>query len=150
MNYWKGMLIAFAFDLALLMGNPAALIGPKPAPVLPPVEWRTEPVAVETALLDDLTEVSLLEDSLMTYLTGHLEDVDAMERLAAVYASNGWFDNAIGPLARALQLNAERWSLWVSLDRAVRMSGMATITDEELVTRANAFVEAVEMWGDGC
>jgi hypothetical protein len=73
-----------------------------------------------------------------------------MERLAGFYMEHGWYDQAIGPLARALQLDAERRSLWVALDRAVEGAGMAKITDAELIRRAHEFKEKVEMWGGGC
>jgi len=44
-------------------------------------------------------------------------------------------DEAIGRLARAIQLDPHRRDLWVALDRAIAQSGRATITDAEL-TRA--------------
>jgi Flp pilus assembly protein TadD len=86
----------------------------------------------------------------MGYLQEHPEDVDAVEQVADLYANNGWWDEAIGPLARAIQLDPERWSLWSALDRAIEKAGMATITDAELTVRAQNFVEAVDMWGHGC
>ncbi len=77
-------------------------------------------------------------------------DVDAMQKLADVYASNGWYEAAIGPLARALQLDPTRRSLWSALDTAIAKSGRLKMTDKELTERAAAFVDAVEMWGHGC
>ena len=67
-----------------------------------------------------------------------------MEHLAALYMANGSYDAAIGPLARALQLEPNRRGLWSALDGAVQRSGAARITDAELTRRAASFVEALE------
>ena len=143
MTYWKGLMIAFAIDLGWIMGSPATVTGPETLPPLDVVAEWPQPV-------DELTETGRLEDSLMSYLQQSPEDVDAMAKLARIYADNGWYDAAINPLARALQLDPQRRSLWSALDRAVEKSGKAKITDAELTRRAAAFVEAVEMWGHGC
>jgi hypothetical protein len=152
-NYWKGLVIAATLDLAWLMGSPA-VTGPdtmRPFQEIVVDEWR-EPArrADPEPSVAELERIGLLEDSLMTHLNAQPEDVAAMERLAQLYADQGWFDQAIGPLARALQLDAERRSLWVALDRAVEGAGLAKIADAELVRRALMFVESVEMWGHGC
>jgi len=148
-NYWKGLAIAATLDLAWLMGSPA-LTG---VDQLPPVEvamtW-TEPTPAPVADTMDYVAISQLEDSLMTVLNENPEHVATMERLAALYMEHGWHDQAIGPLARALQIDAEQRSLWVALDRAVEGAGMAKITDAELTRRALEFKERVEMWGGGC
>jgi|SRR5688572_5638523 len=150
MNYWKGLAIAAAIDAVWLMGCPATSTGPDP---LPPqelaVELPNEPL-VEESTLTQSTTLGLLEDSLMLFIKAHPEDVGAMEKLADAYAGEGFFDAAIAPLARALQLDGERRSLWVALDRAVERSGMVKITDGELVRRAAEFVETFEAWGHGC
>jgi cytochrome c-type biogenesis protein CcmH/NrfG len=86
----------------------------------------------------------------MAYLQEHPEDVSAMEALASVYAQHGWWETAINPLARALELDPSRRSLWMALDRAVEKSGLGMITDAELVRRAAAFKDSVEMEGHSC
>lgn len=141
MNYWKGLGVAVAIDLVWIMGCPFFATEPKP---LPPVD------VVADMPLDDLNATGRVEDSLMMYLQEHPDDVDAIEKIADVYADNGWWDAAIDPLARALQLDPSRRSLWSALDRAVERSGKAKITDAELTRRAAAFIESVEMWGHGC
>jgi predicted Zn-dependent protease len=73
-----------------------------------------------------------------------------MVNLARMYVEHGWYDAAIGPLARAAQLDAERRAVWSLLDRALKMTGKTQITDAELLDRAESFVEAVGMWGHGC
>ena len=149
MSYWKGLVIAAAIDLVWIMACPTPATGPEPLPPADAVaEWPAEtppaPADVDFAALGEL------EDSLMMHLQEHPDDVDAIEEVARVYASHGWYESAIGPLARALQLDPSRRSLWVALDQAVEKNGMAKITDAELTRRAASFVEAVEMWGHGC
>jgi cytochrome c-type biogenesis protein CcmH/NrfG len=143
MSYWKGLVIAAAVDLVWIMGRPTET---QPATV-PPLdvvaEWPVEHRA-------DTKTFEELDDSLIAYLQEHPEDVSAMETLASVYAENGWWDAAINPLARALELDPSRRSLWTALDRAVKQSGKTEITDAELVRRAAAFRESVEMEGHSC
>jgi Flp pilus assembly protein TadD len=152
MNYGKGLIIALVFDLAWLMGSPAATMGPDPMPPVQElvVDWHEPPRAKARPAVAGLNRIGRQEDSLMTYLQEHPNDVDAMAQLAHVYAQNEWFDDAIGPLARALQLDPSRRRLWSALDGALTGAGIAKITDAELTRRAAAFVEAVEMWGGGC
>jgi hypothetical protein len=156
MSYWRTWFIAFAIDVGLIIGNPSLLLGPKPLPPVraPEPQWVMNPepgVVMETSSEDaQLDQAGRLEDSLMLHLQQNSEDVDAMETLVQMYFEHGWYDASIGPLARALQLDPERRSLWVALDRALEQTGMNQITDEELVRRAQAFVESVEMWGHGC
>jgi len=149
MAYWKGLMIAATIDLVWIMARPT---GTQPA-TMPPLDvvaqWPTDRRA-DTKTFDELNDAGRLEDSLMAYLQEHPEDVSAMETLAGVYADNGWWDAAINPLARALELDPSRRSLWVALDRAVEKSGWGEITDAELVKRAAAFKESVEMEGHSC
>jgi len=136
MTYLKGLMIAAAIDLVWIMARPT---GTQPATV-PPFDavaaWPTEPRE--------------LDDSLMEFLQEHPEDVSALETLARFYADHEWWDAAINPLARALEIDPSRRSLWAALDRAVEKSGLAEITDAELARRAAAFKESVEMEGHGC
>jgi cytochrome c-type biogenesis protein CcmH/NrfG len=149
MRNWKGLMIAVAVDLAWIMARPTATQPPMVPSLDVVADWPADPVAAAPEL-DELSETGRLIDSLMLYLQDHPHDVAAMETLAGVYAENGWWDAAINPLARALQLDPTRRSLWVMLDRAVEKSGRDKITDAELVRRAAAFKESVEMMGDGC
>jgi tetratricopeptide (TPR) repeat protein len=159
MSYWKGLGVAAGIDLIWIMGSPA-ILAPDPTAVTSGYKdepWALNPGVAEVAYhephtseVDELLEISQRLDSLMLYLQEHPEDVDAIEKVAATYADKGWWDAAIGPLARALQLDPERWSLWSALDRAVENAGLTTISDAELIVKAQEFVEAVEMWGEGC
>jgi hypothetical protein len=160
MSYWKGLMIAVGIDLVWIMGSP--VLAPNSPPKMHQYkEEVTGPLNADnvgvvyvgqppTGEVDRLIGVADVLDSLMMHLQAEPEDVNAIEKVADVYANNGWWDAAIGPLARAIQLDPERWSLWSALDRAVEKAGMATIKDAELTVRAAEFVEAVEMWGHGC
>ena len=159
MGYWKGLMIAVGIDLVWIMGSP--VLAPDSPPKLHQYkEEITGPLNADnvgvvyvgqpTGEVDRLIEVADVLDSLMMHLQAEPEDVNAIEKVADLYANNGWWEDAIAPLARAIQLDPERWSLWTALDRAVGKAGMATITDAELTVRAAEFVEAVKMWGEGC
>ena len=126
MTNWKAVTIALGLALGWLMGDPASAMGPGP---------------------DRQAEVQLAishVDSLMSYLREHPADVNALEQLAAMYAENQAYDAAVGPLARALQLDPTRRSLWVALDNALAQLGTHSITDAELTTRASDFRNGVE------
>lgn len=145
MTYWKGLLIAVVFDAGLVAGSRFLATEPPPPSRSQAILWpAAAPVPEPEELLDGRV------DSLMAHLQEHPQDVAAMQRLARLYADVGWPDHAIGPLARALQLDARRWSLWVALDRALEQAGRAKITDAELARAAQEFVAWVEMWGHGC
>lgn len=149
MSYWKGLALAAAIDMVWIMGCPFTPMEPDPVPSSQARYFTLEP-APQPEGLDQLQQLGQLEDSLMMHLQESPDDVDAMLLLANVYTAQDWDDAAIGPLARALQLDPSRRSLWVALDRTVEKSGLVKITDAELVRRALAFVEAVGMWGHGC
>src|SRR5438876_3430849 len=125
MTNWKIVTISLALALGWIMGNPAAALGPAPEP--------EAEVQMSIARVESLTQ----------HLRSNPEDVGAMEDLAALYMSNGSYDAAIGPLARALQLDPHRRSLWVALDVAVIRSGRKMITDAELTRQAVAFEKAL-------
>ena len=152
---WKGLLVAIAFDVACIMGNPSLVTGPEPpVPVRHAPYWvmNQEPgVTMQTSPEDaELDAAGRLEDSLMVYLQSNDRDAAAMVSLARMYVAHGWYDAAIGPLARAAQLDPERRSIWSLLDRALKMIGKPKITDAELTKRAQQFVESVENWGHSC
>ncbi len=142
MTYWKGLLIAVVFDAGLVAGGRFLATEPPPPARSLAIAWPA-PVA-------DMQALDRRVDSLMMHLHGHPQDVAAMQRLARLYADQGWHEEAIGPLARALQLDPYRRGLWVALDRVLQQSGRATITDAELSRAAQAFVESIEMLGHGC
>jgi cytochrome c-type biogenesis protein CcmH/NrfG len=141
MRYWKGLLIAVAFDTALIAGPDFLATEPPPPAQSQAIQWPAS---------NDLDSLDRLVDSLMQHLQEHVDDVDAMLAVARLYAEHGWPEDAIGPLARALQLDPYRRDLWVALDRALEQSGRAKITDAELTGAAREFALAIEMRGHGC
>lgn len=149
MRYWKGLVIAAVIDLVSIMARPLPTAPATVAPFDAIVEWP-EQAPVQPHPVAELDALSAREDSLMAFLQEHPADVDAMAQLADFYAQNGWWDAALNPLARALQLDPSRRSLWSALDRAVERSGKERITDAELTRRALEFVESVETWGHSC
>jgi len=126
MTNWRAVTISLGLAVGWIVGNPAVALGPALDP-------QAE-VQVNVARVEGLTQ----------HLRDNPQDVDEMEHLAALYMANGSYDAALGPLARALQLDPTRRSLWSALDRAVQRSGAARITDAELTRRAAGFVEALE------
>jgi cytochrome c-type biogenesis protein CcmH/NrfG len=153
MNYWKGLLIAVAVDAALIAGCQFLATEPPPPSRSQAIQWPSPflPLADADSLsVGRLTELDRQVDSLMVRLQERPQDVNAMLALARLYAEHGWHEKAIGPLARALQIDPHRRSLWVALDHAVEKNGQTKITDAELVRAAQEFVEAVDMWGHGC
>ncbi|MGH7568500.1 MAG: hypothetical protein ACREL9_05960 [Gemmatimonadales bacterium] len=69
--------------------------------------------------------------------------------LAYLYLRHGWHDHAVGPLARAAELQPGRDDLKYELRLALKLSGMDP-EGADLAEVAREFVETVEMWGHGC
>lgn len=157
MNYWRGLLVAVVFDVAWIAGIPSPVTDATPLPIAQ-ARWmqgeggsELREAAMHTTPGDaQLDAAGRMEDSLMVYLQNHSDDVGAMINLARMYVAHGWYDAAIGPLARVVQLDPERRSAWSLLDRSLKMTGKAQITDAELTKRAQQFEERVAMWGDHC
>lgn len=124
---WKAVTISLGLALGWIMGNPAIALGPAPIP-----DQRAE-AQMKVARVEALTE----------HLRDHPSDVDELEHLAALYMANQSYDAALGPVARALQLDPHRRSLWVMLDMALRNVGRQRISDEELTLRAAEFRNAL-------
>jgi cytochrome c-type biogenesis protein CcmH/NrfG len=123
MTNWKAVIVSLGLAVGWIMGNPAVAVGPAASP-----DPRAE-AQMNVARVEALTQ----------HLRSYPKDVDEMEHLAALYMANGSYDAAIGPLARALQLDSHRRSLWAALDTALRELGRQRISDEELAVRAAEF-----------
>jgi len=152
MRYWKGLLIAAAFDVAWIGGR--QIIADQPAP-LPIADAMTWPVAVHVPEPDSLTleriaEIDALVDSLMTHLQDDSLDVGAMHQLAQLYTEHGWYDAAIGPLALALEITPDDKKLRAALEAAAKAAGVISMSAEWLAEQADRFREAVAMWGHSC
>ena len=153
MRYWKGLLIAAAFDAALLGGRLVLADRPAPLPIADAMTWPfTPPVPAgpDSLTLERIAEIDALVDSLMMHLQEDSLDVGAMRQLALLYTEHEWYDAAIGPLARALEISPDDKKLRAALEAAATAAGIMELTTEFLAERARLFVEAVEMWGHGC
>lgn len=143
MTYWRGLIIAATFDLIWSMARPTMMAPATP----PPIEVVAE---LPSPSVGEIDAIANREDSLMSLLHEHPRDVDVMLQLADLYASQGLWDAAINPLARALELDSSRRTLWSALDKAVAQSGKGKITDRELRKRAAGFADQVKMYGEEC
>jgi hypothetical protein len=151
MRYWKGLLIAAAFDAAVIAGPDFFATEPPPPARSQAIQWpagsASEP---ELPTLGELGGISRQVDSLMAYLQAHTADVSALETLARLYTSHGWWDDAVGPLARALALAPGDAQVAKHLAIALKRAGRDLATDAQLSQWAREFVEVVDMWGHGC
>lgn len=93
-----------------------------------------------------LAVVDSLVGSYMMAIHDFRYDVRAMTDLAFLYMRHGWFDRAIGPLARAREIDASSEVLRHFLELAVARTGGSV----DLTEAARRFEETVEMWGEGC
>jgi cytochrome c-type biogenesis protein CcmH/NrfG len=128
MTNWKAVAVSLGLAVGWIMGSPAIALGPPPSIPDPQAE-----VQMKVARVEALTQ----------HLRIYPRDVDEMEHLAALYVANGSYDAAIGPLARALQLDPYRRSLWIALHAALRHLDRQKISDEELTLRAAEFRNAL-------
>jgi cytochrome c-type biogenesis protein CcmH/NrfG len=126
MTNWKVVTVSLGLAVGWIMGNPGVALGPAPDPQVE--------VQMNIARVEALTQ----------HLRSHPQDVDELEHLAALYMANRSYDAAMGPLARALQLDPHRRSLWVALESALQNMGRQRISDEELTLRASAFRAAMK------
>ena len=151
MRYWKGLVIAAAFDVAVIVG-PGFLATEPPAPARSQViQWPAGPASEpELPTLGELDGISRQMDSLMARLQEHTDDVSALEALARLYTSHGWWDDAVGPLARALVLAPNDAQVAKRLSLALKRGGRDPATAAQLAQWAREFVQVVEMWGHGC
>ena len=148
MRYWKGLLIALAFDASYLGTGKLVQIdrAPRPYPYALPSTLAARDDGPSVA---ELNALGAREDSLIGAIQADSGDVLAMGTLARLYLEHGWPGRAIGPLARALQLAPDHAELATALAEAIERSG-EDLTDGDLAAAAREFVEIVEMWGHNC
>jgi hypothetical protein len=70
-----------------------------------------------------------------------------MVELAFFYMKRGWFDRAVGPLARAREIAGQNEEIGRYLELAVARSGKGYV---DLSQAARDFVAIMEEWGHGC
>lgn len=97
-----------------------------------------------------LTQIDLVwreVDSLMLAIQNASGEVRLIWKLAELYLGNGWDEKALGPLARALELDPGSATLRQLLASTAQRLGWEPLDLEAL---AREFEETVEMWGHGC
>ncbi len=119
---------------------------------------RTAPSAVAPATsatpldamsLAELEVLAQLEDSLIGAIQDDAGDVAAMAELAHLYMLHGAYDEAVGPLARALEIAPERDDLRSELRLAFRL-GKLDEQQVDLAEKVRQFLDLVSMTGHGC
>ena len=136
--------IAIAFVACFDPFSPEELQAPAPPP--PPVLA----VPAETLSVDQVEALDREIDRLMVAIQEDGRNVDATLELARLYAGQGWFEQAIPPLARAAELEPERSEIFIELGVALGRAGHASAADVDLFQEARDFEEAVDLWGHGC
>jgi hypothetical protein len=110
------------------------------APPPPPLESRS---------LGDLEVLAQIEDSLVRAIQDNDSNVDAMVELAHLYMREGSFESAVGPLARAMEVDSNRDDVWYELLLAMKLAGLDR-EQVDLAERAREFAEMAAMAGHGC
>ena len=114
---------------------------PRPVALAAPVQAAASPGVAEVLAVD-----SLQDEYIMAVQADPL-DVRPMTDLAFLYMKHGWFERAIGPLARAREIDPTSEPLRRYLELALARSAGGAV---DLDAAARQFVEMVEMWGMGC
>jgi hypothetical protein len=95
---------------------------------------------------DSLAAIDSIVGTYMYALQENAGHTGAMRDLALLYMKHGWFDRAVGPLARARELDEASGELRRLLELAIARSGGIA----DLTLAVSQFLEAVDMWGHGC
>ena len=143
---------AFTYrDLLLAQVRPVrAVVVPAPVPMSAPVgiERFVGPIPDPAPEVDALAAL----DSVISthYLTIQADSLNttAMLDLAFLYMEHDRFDRAIGPLARAHEIDPGNEVLSRTIAMAVARSGIVGYVD--LYQAAREFAEMAAMWGEGC
>ena len=120
--------------------------------VVEPIK-RVDPVVEPIRRVDQTANIAALNavDSMATaYILAIQNDpIDSrsMTELAFLYMKQGWFDQAIGPLARAREIDATSEPLRRYLELAIARAKLGTV---DLYQAARDFEERVAMEGHGC
>jgi cytochrome c-type biogenesis protein CcmH/NrfG len=115
----------------------------------PPEAVALRALPADSLSVAELGEVDGRRAELMLSIQENDRDLAALAELAHLYMRHGWFGEAIGPLARAVEVDPGRVDLFYELLLAVKLSGRPEGT-VDFTEEARAFMEAVEMEGHGC
>ena len=141
-----------AFTYRDLILKPNTLV-PRPVPmvVVEPIR-RVDPVVEPIKHLDParIAALNVIDSMATAYILAIQNDpIDSrsMTELAFLYMKQGWFDQAIGPLARAREIDATSEPLRRYLELALARAELGTV---DLNQAAREFEERVAMEGHGC
>jgi cytochrome c-type biogenesis protein CcmH/NrfG len=136
-------LLGLAYD-KLVAGKP----GPAPS-IASPSRVAPPPARLESRSLKDLEALAEIEDSLVRAIQNDSTDEGAMVELAHLYMREGSFEHAVGPLARAMEVDPDRDDLWYELLLAMNLAGIDR-EQVDLAAMAREFAEMTAMAGHGC
>ncbi len=114
-----------------------------------PVARATSETPLDAMSLAELEVLAQMEDSLIGAVQDDTGDVAAMAELAHLYMLHGAYDEAVGPLARALEIAPERDDLRSELRLAFQL-GKLDERQVDLAEKARQFLDLVRMTGHGC
>ena len=119
-----GLVVALACLNPFAPDEPPTPPGPPPRPsravVRPAPSFRP---AVNTLSIEALRAIDAEINELMVALQANERGVEALRRLAALYVTHGWFEQAIRPLARATQIEPDGAALWYELGSVLERTG---------------------------
>lgn len=124
--------------------GPAARAVPQRPPLSAPVARVPVAPAPDPIML---AVVDSLVDTYMMAIRDFASDVRAMTDLGFLYMRHGWFDRAIGPLARAREIDPSSEPLRRYLELALARAGGSPV---DLERAAREFAELAAAWGMGC
>jgi len=114
-----------------------------------PVARATSETPLDAMSLAELEVLAQMEDSLIGAVQDDTGHVAAMAELAHLYMLHGAYDEAVGPLARALEIAPERDDLRSELRLAFQL-GKLDERQVDLAEKARQFLDLVRMTGHGC
>lgn len=115
----------------------------------PPESAAPRALPADSLSVAELGEVDRRRAELILSIQQNDRDLVALAELAHLYMRHGWFGEAIGPLARAVEVDPSRDDLFYELLLAVKLSGRPE-GEVDFTEEARAFMDAVEMEGHGC
>ena len=153
MRHLSAVLVTAHVALFALAWN--TLLAPKravPSRAEPVVATRPSAVpegSLDSLSLSELETLARAEDSLVLEVQQDSANVEAMAELAHLYMRHGSFEQAVGPLARALEVSPGRDDLWYELLLVLKLSGLDQ-REVDLTVRALEFADMARMAGHGC
>jgi tetratricopeptide (TPR) repeat protein len=139
-------LVAFAWNALVA---PKRVVSSRAAPVVVARPSAVPARSLDSLSLRELETLARAEDSLLFAVQADSANAEAMAELAHLYMRHGSFEQAIGPLARALEVAPGRDDLWYELLLALKLSGLDQ-RQVDLTARALEFADMARMAGHGC